>query len=57
MFTYICFYKNKQIEVNALTSFSAQEIAGKLFIAKKSYEITVILSAKNNEQIEHIATF
>lgn len=57
MFTYICFYKNKEIQVNALRSFDAQEIAAKIFKAKKSYEITVMLVAKDNEQIEQVATF
>ena len=43
MFTYIAFYRGKQIEVKALRSFDAQEIAAKQFKARKSYEVTVML--------------
>ena len=46
MFTYQCFYKGKQIEVKALRSYDAQLIAAKLFKAKKSYEVTVVLADK-----------
>lgn len=53
MFTYIAFYKGKQITVNALRSFDAQEIASKIFKAKKSYEVTVMLVAKNDEPVIH----
>lgn len=45
MFTYECFYKNKRITVQALRSFDAQEKAAKLFKARKSYEVTVVLAA------------
>jgi hypothetical protein len=53
MFTYVAFYKGKQITVNALRSFDAQEIASKIFKAKKSYEVTVMLVAKNDEPVIH----
>lgn len=53
MFTYIAFYKGKQITVKALRSFDAQEIASKIFKAKKSYEVTVMLVAKDDEQVTH----
>lgn len=45
MFTYICFYKNQEITVEAATSYAAQQIAAKLLKAKKAYEITVMLAA------------
>jgi len=51
MFTYIAFYKGKEITVNALRSFDAQEIASKIFKAKKSYEVTVMLVAKGDEPV------
>lgn len=53
MFTYIAFYKNKQIEVTALRSYDAQEKAAKIFKARKSYEVTVMLAAKDGEQVTH----
>jgi hypothetical protein len=46
MFTYVCFYKGKQITVQALRSFDAQEKAAKLFKARKRYEVTVVLADK-----------
>jgi len=53
MFTYIAFYKGKQITVNALRSFDAQEQAARIFKAKKSYEVTVMLVAKGDEPVIH----
>jgi hypothetical protein len=47
MFQYVCFYKGKQLTVEALRSFDAQEKAAKLFKAKKSYQVHVVLAAKN----------
>ena len=53
MFTYIAFYKGKQIEVKALRSYDAQEAAAKIFKARKSYEVTVVLAAKDDEPVIH----
>jgi len=53
MFTYVAFYKGKQITVNALRSFDAQEQAARIFKAKKSYEVTVMLAAKGDEPVIH----
>jgi hypothetical protein len=53
MFTYIAFYKGKQIEVKALRSYDAQEAAAKIFKARKSYEVTVMLAAKDDEPVVH----
>ena len=53
MFTYIAFYKGKQITVNAPSSYDAQLIASKQFKAKKSYEVTVMLVAKDDEPVIH----
>ena len=44
MFNYECFYKSKRITVKARWSFDAQEIAAKIFKAKKRWEVTVILA-------------
>ena len=46
MFGYVCFYKGKRIEVRALRSFDAQEIAAKIFKAKKAHEVSVYLAEK-----------
>lgn len=55
MFGYICFYRGKRIEVQALRSFDAQEIAAKIFKAKKSYEVTVVLAERpTGETVIHL---
>lgn len=53
MFTYIAFYRGKEIQVQALRSYDAQRIAAEKFKARKAYEVTVILAAKNGEQVTH----
>jgi len=53
MNTYQAFFKNKSIQVDANTSYEAQLLAAKEFKAKKSYEVTVMLVAKNGEQYTH----
>ena len=45
-FTYVCFYKNLQTTVQAITSYEAQLTAAKKFKAKKSYDVTVVLADK-----------
>jgi hypothetical protein len=45
-FTYICFYKGRQITVQAITSYEAQQAAAKQFKAKKSYDVSVFLADK-----------
>lgn len=52
MRNYIAFYKNRTLEVQATSSYEAQQIASRLFKAKKSYEVTVMLS----DTIHHPAT-
>lgn len=53
MFTYIAFYKGKQIEVKALRSYDAQQAAAKIFKARKTYDVTVMLAAKGDEPVIH----
>ena len=54
MFGYKCFYRGKTCEVYALRSFEAQEKAAKIFKAKKSYEVTVVLCEKpSGETVIH----
>jgi hypothetical protein len=41
---YLCMYNGKKIEVQAATSYEAQEKAAKIFKAKKSYNVVVVLA-------------
>ncbi len=53
---YVCFYKGKRLEVYADTSLQAQDKAAKEFKARKSYDVTVVLAEKDEEQVTHTAT-
>lgn len=55
--TYAAFYKGKRIELEAKTSLDAQEQAAKIFKAKRRYEVTVILLARNGEPVTHSPDF
>jgi hypothetical protein len=50
---YIAFYRGKQIEVHAQTSYEAQQKAAQQFKARKAYEVTVVLAEKDGQQVEH----
>jgi hypothetical protein len=54
---YIAFYKGKQIEVYAETSFEAQKKAAEVFKAKKRYDVVVHLCEKDGKEIIHQADF
>ncbi len=53
---YVCIYKGKRKEVYAETSLAAQKEAAKQFGAKKSFEVSVTLAEKNDEQVTHIVS-
>lgn len=53
MNTYQTFYRQKKHEVQAHTSYEAQQIAAQHFKAKKSYDVTVVLVAKGNIPVSH----
>ena len=53
---YKAFYKGKQIDVYASTSYEAQTKASKEFKAKKSYEVDVYLCEKEGKQVTHSTT-
>ena len=56
MFSYICFYKGRQVIVQALRSFDAQEIAAKKFKARRPWEVSVILAARSDgSEVVHSA--
>lgn len=55
MNTYACFYRGKSVEVKSDTTYHAQLEATKVFKAKKSYEVSVLLSVKDGEEVIHRA--
>ena len=50
---YIGYYKGKEEIVDAKTSYEAQMKAAKLFGAKKSWDVVVMLYSKDGEVVEH----
>ena len=48
---YKAFYKGKQKDVYAETSYKAQLLAAQEFKAKKSYEVTIVLCELSGKQI------
>jgi len=50
---YEAFYRNRRVEVEANTSYEAQQKAALIFKAKKSYEVTVMLVEKNGQVVTH----
>ena len=50
---YIGYYRGKQVEVEATTSYGAQQAAARLFKAKRTYQVTVVLVTKGGQQISH----
>lgn len=53
---YICYYKNKKVEVYANTSYAAQQEAAKKLGAKKTYQVTVVLAELNGEPVVYNGT-
>lgn len=56
MNTYKAFYKGKEIEVEAETSYKAQLKASEIMKAKKSYQVTVVLIAVKGKQVVYNGT-
>lgn len=50
---YIAIYRNKQLEVEATTTYEAWCKAAATFKAKKRCEVTVFLIEKNGEEVVH----
>ncbi len=50
---YEAFYKDKRLTVEAATSYAAQLKAAELFKARKSYEVNVVLAAKDGVPVVH----
>jgi hypothetical protein len=58
MNTYHAFYNGKEIELQADSIYQAQQKAAITFKAKKSYQVTVVLVAlEDNKEIVHIPDF
>ena len=56
--TYHAFYKGKQIELQAETSYQAQQLAAQQFKAKKSYDVTVVIVGRaDGSEVVHVADF
>lgn len=53
MNTYQAFYRGKSIQVQAESSYKAQQLAAQQFKARKSYDVTIVLVAKDGEQVSH----
>jgi hypothetical protein len=53
MNTYQAFYRGKSIQVEAESSYKAQQLAATLLKARKSYDVAVVLVAKDGEQVSH----
>ena len=53
---YKAFYKGRAIEVKAESSYKAQLEATRIFKAKHSYDVSVVLCEKASEQVTHVAT-
>ena len=53
---YICYYKNKRVEVYANTSYAAQQEAAKKLGAKKTYQVNVVLAELNGEPVVYNGT-
>ena len=54
---YLAFYKDKQIEVRALSSYQAQQVAVALFKPRKPHAVSVMLCEKPGEQVTHAPLF
>ena len=50
---YVAFYRGKRMEVEAKTSYEAQQTAAKAFKAKKSYEVSVVLAETGGQPVVH----
>lgn len=50
---YKAFYKGKELDVYATSSYEAQKLAAIQFKAKKTYEITIVLCEKSGTQVSH----
>lgn len=50
---YVAFYRGKRHEVEAETSYKAQQKAAEFFKAKHTYDVTVVLAEKDGKPVIH----
>ena len=50
---YLCFWKKQTLEVEALTTLQAQDLAAAKFKARKAYEVTVMLVEREGVEVIH----
>lgn len=50
---YVAFYRGKQLNVEAATSYAAQTQAAQRFKAKKAHEVTVMLAERDGQAVVH----
>ena len=50
---YKAFYKGRELDIYAATSYAAQIAAAAQFKAKKAHEITIVLCELNGAQVIH----
>ena len=50
---YKAFFKGKQLDIYANSSYEAQKLAAIQFKAKKTYEITIVLCELSGSQVTH----
>ena len=53
---YVAFYRNKRMDVYAESSSAAHNQAALAFKARKTYDVTVVLSEKEGTPVTHTAT-
>ena len=54
---YIAFFRGKKIEVEAKSSYEAQQIAAKKFGARRESDVTVMLAEKDGQSVKHDPMF
>jgi len=57
MAIYKAFWRKKAIDLEADSSYEAQKKAAKLFNAKRSYEVAVVLLELDGKAVAHSAQF
>ncbi len=50
---YVAFYRGKRIEVESDSSYHAQIEAARIFKARKSFEVTVMLAERDGAPVAH----
>jgi len=50
---YVCFYKQRRLEVYATTSYEAQTKAALAFNARKAYDVAVVLAENAGKPVTH----